>query len=156
MTLRQFGGGGGHCACITLGRWGRPYKRIAESFWFFMPINYAIYAIFLVAGGLEIFPWMHEKLPPHKAVWLTEHFFQARQLVMLGLLMVIDFAFIRNSLRADMGVAAETLGTRAPAWWSYFTAGWRGRRSFPSTLQRTPHRPRRSQSAIFDHPEMNR
>jgi len=112
---------------ITLGRWGRPYKRIAESFWFFMPINYAIYAIFLVAGGLEIFPWMHEELPPHKAVWLTEHFFQARQLVMLGLLMVIDFAFIRNSLRADMGVAAETLGTRAPAWWSYFTAGWRGK-----------------------------
>lgn len=112
---------------ITLGRWGRPFKRIAESFWFFMPVTYAIYAIFLLGGGLEIFPWMHEEMPAHKAIWLQEHFFVARQLAMLGVLMVLDFLFIRNSLRADMGVAAETLGEKVPSFWANFTTGWRGR-----------------------------
>lgn len=122
--------GGVMFACIqtiTLGRWGRPFKRIAESFWFFMPVNYVLYAIFLVGGGLDIYPWTHEEMPPHKAIWLQPHFFVGRQLAMLGILAVIDFMFIRNSLRADMGVAAETLGTSTPPLWSSFTAGWRGR-----------------------------
>ncbi len=112
---------------ITLGRWGRPFKRIAESFWFFMPINYAIWIVFLIAGGLDLYPWTHEEMPAHKAVWLQPGFFIARQVVMLGILMALDFFFIRNSLRADMGVAAETLGSRAPAFWANFTTGWRGR-----------------------------
>ena len=112
---------------ITLGRWGRPFKRIAESFWFFMPVTYLIYALFLLGGGLDIYPWTHEEMPPHKAIWLQPNFFVARQLAMMGVLMVLDFSFIRNSLRADMGVAAETLGSRAPPVWSWFTAGWRGR-----------------------------
>ncbi len=112
---------------ITLGRWGRPFKRIAESFWFFMPVNYAIYAIFLIAGGLDIYPWTHETMPEHKAIWLQPGFFVARQLAMLGFLMVLDFVFIRNSLRADMGTAAEALGTRAPSFWANFTSGWRGK-----------------------------
>lgn len=112
---------------ITLGRWGRPFKRIAESFWFFMPVNYAIYAVFLLAGGLEIYPWMHEEMPPHKAIWLAPNFFVVRQLVMLGILAVLDFVFIRNSLRPDMGVAAETLGANTPSFWGNITAGFRGR-----------------------------
>jgi len=112
---------------ITLGRWGRPFKRIAEAFWFFMPVNYLLYILFLALGGLEIFPWMHEEMPAHKAVWLQPGFFVARNLAMLAFLMVLDFVFIRNSMRADMGVAAETLGTRTPSFWSHFTAGWRGK-----------------------------
>lgn len=112
---------------ITLGRWGRPFKRIAESFWFFMPINYGIYLLFLIGGGLELYPWMHETMPAHKAIWLAPGFFVARQVGLLALLMALDFVFIRNSLRADMGTAAETLGTRAPSFWAGFTAGWRGK-----------------------------
>jgi preprotein translocase subunit Sec61beta len=112
---------------ITLGRWGRPFKRIAESFWFFMPVNYLLYVVFLALGGLDLFPWTHEQMPAHKAVWLQPGFFVARNLGMLGLLMVLDFVFIRNSMRADMGVATDTLGSRAPAFWGNFTAGWRGR-----------------------------
>ncbi len=112
---------------LTFGRWTRPFKRIAESFWFFMPVNYAIYATFLLAGGLELYPWLHEDMPAHKAIWLQPGFFVARQLAMLGVLMVLDFVFIRNSMRADMGVAAETLGTRAPAFWANLTGGWRGK-----------------------------
>lgn len=112
---------------ITLGRWGRPFKRVAESFWFFMPFMYVAWIVFLLGGGLDLYEWTHETMPAHKAVWLQPHFFIARQIVMLGILLMLDFTFIRNSLRADMGVAGETLGTAAPAFWSRFTAGWKGR-----------------------------
>lgn len=111
---------------ITLGRWGRPFKRVAESFGFFLPIVWSIWILFLVFGGIEIYPWLHEEMPPHKAVWLTKWFFIGRQVVLLGFLMLLDFIFIRNSLRADLGAAAEVLGARAPSWWGSFTAGWQG------------------------------
>ncbi len=112
---------------ITLGRWGRPFKRVAESFWFFMPFMYVAWIAFLLLGGLDLYDWTRETMPAHKAIWLQPNFFVARQIVMLGILLLLDFTFIRNSMRADMGVAGETLGTAAPAFWSRFTAGWTGR-----------------------------
>lgn len=111
---------------ITLGRWGRPFKRVAESFWFFLPVVYVLYIGFLLLGGVDIYPWVHEELPPHKAIWLSKGFFIARQVVLLGILATLDFVFIRSSLRADLGLAAQTVGARAPAFWASWTAGWRG------------------------------
>jgi len=113
----------------TLGRWGRPFKRIAESFAAFLPIVYVLYALFLVGGGLHLYEWAHEgvHLPAHKSVWLRPGFFVARQLVMVGILMTLSLVFVKNSLRPDMGVTADVLGSATPAWWSRFTAGWKGR-----------------------------
>jgi len=113
----------------TLGRWGRPFKRIGESFASFLPFVYVLYALFLLGGGLHIYEWNHESFhaPAHKAIWLQPGFFVARQLVMVGIMMVLSLTFVRNSLRPDMGVAAEILGARTPAWWSNFTANWKGR-----------------------------
>ena len=113
----------------TLGRWGRPFKRIGESFAFFLPVVYVLYAVFLLGGGLHIYEWAHEgfHLPAHKAVWLKPGFFVARQLVMVGFMMVLSLTFVKNSLRPDMGVTAEVLGDRTPAWWSNVTANWKGR-----------------------------
>lgn len=112
---------------IALGRWGRPFKRIAEVMGTFTVVTFVLWILFLVGGGLSIYPWTHEELPPHKAIYLQPGFMIARQVVGLLILHLLSWVFIANSVRADMGVAAEVLGTRAPAWWGRFTAGWRGR-----------------------------
>lgn len=112
---------------VTLGRWGRPFKRIAESFAAFLPFLYVLYIAFLLLGGMKLYPWTHEEMHGHKAIWLQPGFFVARQVVLLGLLYTMSLLLVRNSLRPDMGWVAERLGSRAPAWWSRITAGWRGR-----------------------------
>jgi len=112
----------------TLGRWGRPFKRIAEVFGTFLPIMYVLWLVFLLAGGLDLYAWNHEPMHNHKAIYLSNGFFMARQIVGLGLLTFMSQIFIRNSMRPDMGYAAEVLGkTKAPAWWGRITLGWKGR-----------------------------
>ena len=61
--------------------------------------------VFLVIGGLDIFPWAHadeHPMPPHKAVYLTPGFFFARQFLGLGLMVVLSLLFVRTSLRPDL------------------------------------------------------
>ncbi len=112
---------------ITLGRWGRPFKRIGESFGLFLPVLWVLWAVFLLGGGLDLYPWVHEEMPAHKAAYLQPAFMQARVLAALGFLTLLALTFVRNSLRPDMGVAAESMGARAPAWWGNLTGGWQGR-----------------------------
>lgn len=112
---------------ITLGRWGRPFKRIAESFAAFQLVIWPLWWIFLLAGGTEIYEWTHEPMHGHKAIYLSYGFFVGRQIVGTGILFLLSFWFVSNSLRPDLGVAAEMLGSKAPAWWSNWTRGWKGR-----------------------------
>ena len=112
---------------LTQARWGRPLKRIAESFAVYLPILHTLLVVFLLAGGLEIYPWMHEEMPPHKAIWLQPGFFVVRQVVGLGLLWVLSLLFLRASLRADLGVVRERIGDRAPAWWGRLLGDWQGK-----------------------------
>ena len=112
----------------TLGRWGRPFKRIAESFAAFLPVVYVLYIAFLLGGGLHLYEWTHEAMPAHKAIWLQPGFFVARQVVLLGILITLSGLFVRNSLRPDLGATAELIGAdKAPAWWGNLTRGWKGR-----------------------------
>lgn len=114
-------------ATVTLGRWQRPFKRIAESFAAALPILYVLWVIFMLAGGLHVYEWTHHEMHHHKAIYLQPGFFVARQVVLMGFLVLLALVFVRNSLRPDLGVAAEQLGSSAPAWWSRLTVGWRGR-----------------------------
>ncbi|MDP6931693.1 MAG: hypothetical protein QGG40_02210, partial [Myxococcota bacterium] len=111
---------------VTLARWGRPLKRIAEAFGMFMPVLWLLLMIFLVTGGLDIYLWTHEEMPAHKAVWLQPGFFVARQAFNLGLLILLSALYVRASLRSDLGVIASQVGDRAPAWWGRLTANWQG------------------------------
>ncbi|MFZ5478757.1 MAG: hypothetical protein ACOZNI_18440 [Myxococcota bacterium] len=112
---------------VTLGRWGRPFKRIAESFAFFLPIVYLLWIAFLLAGGTDIYDWKHETMHGHKAIWLAPGFFVARQIVLMGLLTVLSLVFVRNSLRPDLGAAQEEHGIQPPSWLAWITGGWKGR-----------------------------
>jgi hypothetical protein len=112
---------------VTLGRWQRPFKRIAESFSAMLPIMYLLWVVFMIAGGLHLYEWTHEEMHGHKATYLQPGFFVARQIVLMGFLVLLALTFVRNSLRPDLGFAAEQLGSKAPAWWSRITVGWKGR-----------------------------
>ena len=121
----------------TWGRWGRPLKRIAESFAFFLPFGYVLLIGFLLVGTV-IYPWHPETilptgtidLAPHtdaawasKEAWLSKNFLIARQVIGFALLIAVDFFYLRASLRPDLIMAKERLGSRAPAWWDRLTGG---------------------------------
>lgn len=109
---------------MTKGRWGRPFKRIAEAFGLAVPLIYAGLLIFLATGGIDLYPWMHEDLPYHKKVYLTESFFWWRQVLGLGLLILLNFGYIRSSWRPDLGRVQEMIGDAAPSWYGLFTRNW--------------------------------
>ncbi len=111
---------------LVKARWGTALKRFAEAFGLLFPVMLVLLLVFFLVGGLDVYPWMHEEMPAHKAVYLTPSFLVMRMLVGLGLLSVLGLVYIRASLRADMGVAAEHMGDSTPAWWSRFTFGWKG------------------------------
>ncbi|MGB0639292.1 MAG: hypothetical protein ACPGTU_08170 [Myxococcota bacterium] len=111
---------------LTKGRWGRSLKRISEAFAIMVPVLYIGLLCFLWLGGMEIFPWMHEDLPAHKAVYLTEPFFFTRQVVGLGILILLNWLYIKASWRPDLGMMSEKLGDQAPEWWGRFTKDWKG------------------------------
>jgi hypothetical protein len=111
---------------VTLARWGRPLKRIAESFIVVSPFLWLLLAFFLFTGGLELYEWKThpETLHGHKAVWLTEGFFVVRVLGGTGLLSLLGFLYLRNSLRPDLGAASKELEGNHPAWWGRLIQGY--------------------------------
>lgn len=121
----------------TQARWGRPLKRVAEAFAFFLPFTWL--GLLLVASlGSGIYPWHPEawavelgapavNLAPHgqapaaKELWLTPGFFFVRQIIGIGLLFALQFVYLRASLKPDLIAAKARLGADAPGWWSFFT-----------------------------------
>lgn len=113
----------------TQARWGRPLKRVGEAFGFYLPVTWLLLAVFLVGGGLSIYPWSPDwihgapiSLEPHasgawrsKPIWLSPGFFVARQLGGLGLLMALNFVFIRNAMGPDLLAMKNKLGADAPS-----------------------------------------
>jgi hypothetical protein len=107
-------------------RWGRPLKRVAEALGLFTAVMYALLLVFLLTGGTHLYPWSHEPMPAHKAVYLTPSFFVARQVVGVGLLVLLNLLYVRTSLRPDLGVVAARIGEKAPSWWARLTGDWKG------------------------------
>lgn len=121
----------------TWGRWGRPLKRIGESFAFMLPVMYVALLVFLLLG-VGIYPWNPDTfnpggvvdLHPHspaaissKPLWLSKWFFIGRQALAMALLVGLDFVYLRASLRPDMIQAKARLGDKAPKWWDMFIGG---------------------------------
>jgi hypothetical protein len=116
---------------LTLGRWGRPLKRIAEGFVLFAPVLWVLTLVFFLTGGLDLYEWHTHpgELHGHKAVWLTDGFFVVRVLGSTGLLALLGLVYVRTSLRPDLGVASEKLGGKHPGWWGRITQSWQGEAS---------------------------
>lgn len=121
----------------TWGRWGRPVKRIAESFGVFMPIGWVLLVVFLIFG-LRLYPWHpytivaggpvslaphFASVTPSKELWLSPLFFIARSALGIGFLVLLDLAYLRASFAPDLVMAANRLGAKAPRWWTNITGG---------------------------------
>lgn len=101
---------------ITKGRWGRPLKRLAEAMALVMVPLYVLLAVFLLAGGLNIYEWYHWPVmaendgfvwPHHKQHYLTGGFTIARLLIGLAVLIALNLTFIRASVKADLAYGDE-------------------------------------------------
>lgn len=126
---------------LTKAHWGRPLKRVAESFGLFLPVAWLLLVIFLVAGS-GLYPWHPNTfvdlshsgldltatgsvaLEPHsdyairtKPIWLDPTFFIARQALGTLVLFGLGLAFVFVSLRPDIQRAKEVLGDKAPGWY---------------------------------------
>ncbi|HHO49755.1 MAG TPA: hypothetical protein ENK18_02520 [Deltaproteobacteria bacterium] len=121
----------------TWARWGRPVKRIAESFGFFLPVGWILLLVFLLFG-LKIYAWNPNTilsigpadLTPHspeaiasKKIWLSSTFFVLRQLILMLILIGLDGLYLYASLKPDLVMAKQRLGSKAPDWWGQLTGG---------------------------------
>lgn len=136
----------------TWGRWGRSLKRIAESFGFFLPVAYLMLFIF-VLFGMKIYPWNPNTvlepvdLAPHspeavaaKVFWLRPWFFSGRLLLAMGIMLALDFVYLRAALRPDLILARSRLGNKAPGWWSSITGSHTDPKAVLKTDLRTQER----------------
>lgn len=116
---------------ITKGRWARPIKRMAEAFSLMTIPMYLLLMLFMVAGGMEAYPWLHEPMPAHKAIYFQPWFVLARLGGLGGLMIIMNLLFVRASVRADMGVAKERFGWE-PSGLAAMVAGiggWKGEKA---------------------------
>jgi hypothetical protein len=84
---------------MTGATWGRPLKRLAESFGAYLPIGFVLFWV-LYFGRMDLFPWIREPVPG-KQVWLNAPFLFARNGAGLLLLTITSLAMIYFSLKAD-------------------------------------------------------
>jgi hypothetical protein len=121
----------------TMARWGRPVKRVAESFAFWLPVAYVLLAVFLIFG-LRIYSWHPDtiiatgpvSLEPHspeaiasKPFWLSTPVFFVRVLLEVGILIALDAYYLRQALTPDLIAGQQRLGAKAPSWWATITGG---------------------------------
>ena len=120
----------------TYARWTRRFKRVAEGLAMFLPVSYALLLLFLVLGGINVFPWHHQGAEGlhaagahHKASYFNTGFFFARQIIGLGLMTWLSYRFVKIGRRADLGVAKgamENMGLKAPEAWDKEIQNWEG------------------------------
>jgi hypothetical protein len=79
--------------------WGRPLKRLAESFAAYLPVGFVLFWV-LYFGRAELFPWIRDPVPD-KQVWLNVPFLFARNGVGLLLLSITSLAMVYFSLKGD-------------------------------------------------------
>lgn len=102
---------------ITDAKWGRPFKRLAESFGGFLPVAFVMYIMVFFSGNY-LFEWAENPMPV-KAAYLNMGFFVTRHLIGFLALYGITFFFLMASLKPDLGLARNLI----PAWGGGF-ADW--------------------------------
>jgi len=92
--------------------WGRPIKRIHESFASFLPVAACLFLGFFVCialnlGGADrVFSWIHDpSIVDHfwgKNMWLVENFMLARDIVALAIIVALARWQLKTVLERDM------------------------------------------------------
>jgi hypothetical protein len=85
----------------TKARWSDALSSVAESFSAFFPISFILFLL-LFLGKEHVFTWLHQDLHG-KEVWLNLPFLFARDLLGLGILYGLGFAYLYYSLASKIG-----------------------------------------------------
>lgn len=109
---------------VTSARWARPLKRVAEATIAFLPVS-AVMLLVLLAGVSVWAPWMHEPNPARHA-WLNVPFLVVRQTLGFLLLGAMSLAYVRASLRPDVGQLRDAGHAVWPALARRCLGNWRG------------------------------
>ena len=93
---------------IATARWSRPVIRFLEGYVAFLPVAFVFLVISLLAGKGHVFPWTYQTPPVAEKVFYLNHAFLAtRDLVMFGVLVVLQGWFVYTSVRLDVGLVPE-------------------------------------------------
>lgn len=94
---------------IVTARWSRPIIRLLEGYVAFLPVAFIFLALSLLVGKNQIFPWTHTTPPVREKVFFLDHGFVAlRDLLLFGILVVLQLWYIYTSVRLDVGLVPES------------------------------------------------
>ena len=94
---------------IATARWSRTIIRMLEGYAAFLPVAFVFLALSLLVGKNHIFPWTHIAPPVKEKVFFLNHtFLAARDLVLFGIIVVLQLWFIYTSVRLDVGIVPES------------------------------------------------
>jgi len=95
---------------VTGAKWGRPIKRLAEGLMAFFPIGVVLFII-LFLGITHFFEWVdHDKVIHSKAGWLNPSFFVIRNIVVIIIMLILSWIYLKASIRPDIGLAKKLTG----------------------------------------------
>ncbi len=107
---------------MTNTRWGRPFKRIAESASAFLPISFVLFVILIIFGS-DTLGWNTGEI---ERIWLSQPFLAVRDIFGLLILYSVTLYYVYVSLRPDIGtLVSEGVISKGPAE-RFLLAGWEG------------------------------
>ena len=92
---------------VAVGNWGRCISRIAESLFSFAPVAVVLVALIHIFGAKHIYPWATAHV--HQGAWLTFPNVFLRDMLMLGVLLLLGYRFVGLSTAPDAIVLRKKL-----------------------------------------------
>jgi len=86
---------------ITGAKWSTSIRRLAEANIAFLPIAFLLWCISFF-GRESLYPWARFPMPGRE-YWMQDWFVYARFFILLAILFLIMWRFVKMSLRADIG-----------------------------------------------------
>ncbi|MEN8143521.1 MAG: hypothetical protein ABFS14_01100 [Gemmatimonadota bacterium] len=125
VTIAQAGVMFGAVLVTARGHWGKPFRRVAEAMYGFLPI--AVLVFFGMSFGAEhVFPWVGPVEGHINRDWLTVDGLFLRNGALLLILLAGSTVYLRLSIRPDAPLIAERLTGWRRRLMASLASGWRG------------------------------
>ncbi|MBA2565541.1 MAG: hypothetical protein H0V09_08990 [Gemmatimonadetes bacterium] len=109
---------------VAKAKWGRPVRRLAESFVLFLPVAFLL-SLPLYGVMDQLWPWVEHPVEAKQA-YLNPGFFTIRGVVGMLLLFGLSLCFVYHSLRPEVGRLRDSVQGRRRDVYDRLSAGWRG------------------------------
>jgi len=114
------------CAFVIIGaRWPGPVRRLAEGLGAWVPITLVLFVIDFLGGRHHLYEWIEHPIPV-KSPYLSEGRLFLMDFLILLLLAILSFFFLKTSVRPSLRGAAERTQGVARGLFERWTANWKG------------------------------